>query len=110
MAEGVVAARAGAGRHDCARQPQRAPESGRAAAVEAAGCRLRYLPAYSPDLNPIEQAFAKLKAYRRGVAARAYEPLVAANGVGLSRITPIDVAGFYRDCGYHLPLPEAQPS
>lgn len=80
------------------------------AAVEAAGCRIRYLPAYSPDLNPIEQAFAKLKAYLRGVAARAYDPLLAAIGEGLGRITPTDVAGFYRDCGYPLPLPASQPS
>jgi transposase len=80
------------------------------AAVEAAGCRLRYLPPYSPDFNPIEQAFAKLKAYLRGVAARAYDPLVDAIGDGLLRITLADAAGFYRDCGYHLPLPTMQPS
>lgn len=80
------------------------------AAVEAAGCRLRYLPAYSPDFNPIEQAFAKLKAYLRGVAARTYDSLVTAIGDGLRRITPTDTAGFYRDCGYHLPDPLAQPS
>jgi transposase len=78
-------------------------------AVEAAGCRLRYLPASSPDLNPIEQVLAKLKTYLRGVAARAADPLIAAIGEGLRRITPTDVAGFYRDCGYPLPNPPSQP-
>jgi hypothetical protein len=44
------------------------------------------------------------------VAARTYDPLVTAIGDGLRRITPTDSAGFYRDCGYHLPDPLAQPS
>jgi transposase len=80
------------------------------AAVEAAGCRLRYLPAYSPDVNPIDLAFAKLKTHLRGVAARAYEPLLDAIGEGLDRITAADSAAFYRHCGYHLPAPSVQPS
>jgi len=79
-------------------------------AVEAAGCELRYLPAYSPDLNPIELVFAKLKTHLRGVAARAYEPLLDAIGEGLDRITATDIAGFYRHCGYPLPPPTTQPS
>ncbi len=80
------------------------------AAIEAAGCQLRFLPAYSPDFNPIELAFSKLKTHLRGVAARAFDPLVAAIGAGLEAITPTDIAGYYRHCGYHLPLPKEQPS
>jgi transposase len=79
-------------------------------AVEAAGCRLRYLPAYSPDLNPIELVFAKLKAHLRGVAARSYDPLIDAIGDGLDRVTATDIAGFYRHCGYELSPPSKQPS
>jgi transposase len=45
------------------------------AAIEAAGAKLRYLPAYSPDLNPIEMAFSKLKAILKGVAARTHDHL-----------------------------------
>jgi transposase len=45
--------------------------------VEGAGCELLYLPAYSPDLNPIEQAFAKLKALLRRIGARTREALLA---------------------------------
>ena len=47
-------------------------------AIEAAGAELRYLPSYSPDFNPIEQFFAKLKALLRKVAARTIEALIAA--------------------------------
>jgi transposase len=72
------------------------------AAIEGAGCQLRFLPAYSPDFNPIEFMFAKLKTYLRGVAARTFEPLLAAIGDGLARGTPADIAGYYRHCGYPL--------
>jgi transposase len=78
--------------------------------IEAAGCQLRYLPAYSPDFNPIELAFSKLKTYLRGVGARAYAPLLEAIGTGLAHITPRDIAGYYRHCGFSLPLPVTQPS
>lgn len=72
------------------------------AAIEAAGCHLRFLPAYSPDFNPIELAFSKLKTHLRGVAARAFDPLVDAIGAGLAAITTDDIAGYYRHCGYPL--------
>ena len=78
------------------------------AAIEAAGCQVRYLPVYSPDFNPIELVFAKLKPYLRGVAARSLEPLRHAIGEGLTTITPTDVAGYYRHCGFALP--PVQPS
>lgn len=80
------------------------------AAIEAAGCQLVYLPAYSPDFNPIELAFAKLKTHLRAVAARAFDPLVDAIGIGLTSITTTDIAGYYRHCGFALPEPATQPS
>src|SRR5262249_55200942 len=57
-------------------------------AIERAGARLRYLPAYSPDLNPIEQAFAKLKAALRKAAARTFDALLAAIARALDDFTP----------------------
>jgi len=71
------------------------------AAIEAAGCQLRFLPAYSPDFNPIELAFAKLKTHLRGVASREYDTLLAAIGEGFDRITTADAMAWYHHCGYH---------
>ena len=79
-------------------------------AIEEAGCHLRYLPPYSPDFNPIELAFSKLKTHLRGVAARSFEPLLAAIGDGLDRITPADIRGYYTHCGFTLPDPAGQPT
>ncbi|MDQ3692647.1 MAG: IS630 family transposase [Chloroflexota bacterium] len=80
------------------------------AAIEAVGGTVRFLPPYSPDCNPIEHAFAKLKTHLRGVAARDYDSLTTAIGDGLDRITPADAAAYYRHCGYHLPPhPPTQP-
>jgi len=73
------------------------------AAVASAGCELLFLPAYSPDFNPIELANAKLKTYLRGVGARAFDPLVDAIGAGLTRITEQDARAFFRHCGYEVP-------
>lgn len=73
------------------------------AAVEAAHCQLCFLPAYSPDFNPIELIFAKLKTHLRGTAARAYPALVEAIGAGFDTVTSTDIAGCYRHCGYELP-------
>ena len=70
-------------------------------AVAAAGARLRYLPPYSPDLNPIEQAWSKLKAHLRSVAARTYSELARAIAAGLELITPADARGYFHHCGYH---------
>lgn len=78
--------------------------------MAAAGCDLRYLPAYSPDFNPIELAFSKLKAHLRAVEARAFDPLVDAIGAGLTGITTTDIAGYYGHCGFALPPQPAQPS
>jgi len=69
-------------------------------AVIAAGCELRFLPTYSPDYNPIEQAFAKLKQHLRRAAARDFDTIVRATGVGLAAITPADAHAFFTAAGY----------
>ena len=71
--------------------------------VEARGCRLMYLPAYSPDLNPIEEAFAKVKGTLRKAGARSREALIEAMGRALDAITPRDARGFFEHCGYRAP-------
>lgn len=70
------------------------------ALIEAAGCRLLFLPAYSPDYNPIEQALAKLKAHLRRVGARTFDALVAAIGTALAAITAADARAFFASGGY----------
>jgi transposase len=72
------------------------------ASIEAAGCELRLLPAYSPDFNPIEQAFAKIKTHLRSAEARTFPALVRAIGTALDRITPADACHCYTHCGYPL--------
>src|SRR5206468_3944805 len=69
-------------------------------AITAAGAELRYLPAYSPDLNPIERMFSKLKAYLRTAAARTVEGLYEALGEALRTVTDQDIAGWFGSCGY----------
>ncbi len=68
--------------------------------VEEAGCELVYLPSYSPDLNPIEQAFSKVKGVLRRIEARTREALIEAIGRALDALTPRDVQGFFGHCGY----------
>lgn len=68
--------------------------------IEAAGCRLLFLPAYSPDFAPIEQAFAKIKGLLRAAGARTKEALEAAIAVAIDAITPHDARAFFRHCGY----------
>jgi transposase len=70
--------------------------------IEARGCKLLYLPPYSPDLNPIEEAFSKVKALLRSSAARTREALVEAMGAALNAITARDVRGFFAHRGYHI--------
>jgi transposase len=69
--------------------------------VEDAGCELVYLPPYSPDLNPIEQAFSKIKGLVRKAEARTREALIEAMGRALDAVTARDVRGFFEHCGYH---------
>jgi transposase len=68
--------------------------------IEACGCRLVFLPAYSPDFNPIEEAFSKLKTYLRRQKARTRERLGQAIDAGLQRLTPQDARGWFRHCGF----------
>jgi transposase len=70
--------------------------------IEAAGCELRLLPAYSPDFNPIEQTFAKIKTHLRAAEARTFATLVTAIGTALETVTPADACGCYTHCGYPL--------
>jgi transposase len=71
-------------------------------AIEARGCQLLFLPSYSPDLSPIEEAFSKLKAELRRVGARTPEALQEAIGQALLMITPRDARGWFTHCGYFL--------
>ncbi len=71
------------------------------ALIEARGCELWYLPAYSPDLSPIEEAFAKLKTLLRRAAARTREALLEAIAAALDQITAADAHGFVQHSGYH---------
>ena len=70
--------------------------------IEAAGCRLVFLPTYSPDFNPIEQAFAKLKGLLRRTEARTVEAILTATHQHYPAITPADAHSFYREAGYNL--------
>jgi transposase len=73
------------------------------ALVEEAGCRLLFLPPYSPDFSPIEHAFAKVKAHLRRAAARTFDALVAAIGAAIDAVTPEDARGCFAHCGFALP-------
>ena len=68
--------------------------------VEARGAELVFLPAYSPDLSPIEEAFSKVKALLRKAEARTREALAAAIGQALRAVSPADARGYFAHCGY----------
>jgi transposase len=68
--------------------------------VEGRGCEVVYLPPYSPDFDPIGEAFSKLKATLRGAEARTREALIEAMGRALSTISARDAWGFFGHCGY----------
>ena len=70
------------------------------ALIEAAGARILFLPPYSPDFNPIENAFAKLKALLRKAAERTVEGLWAAIGRIADAFTPTESANCFSACGY----------
>ena len=72
-------------------------------AFEAAKVAYRYLPSYSPDLNPIEPCWSKLKGGLRARAARTLEALEAELGPALATITAQDAQGWFRLCGYSAP-------
>lgn len=68
--------------------------------IHAAGCRVLFLPSYSPDFNPIELAFAEIKAYLRRMAARTREALELEIGHAIDRVTPQHAVNYFRHCGY----------
>jgi transposase len=67
------------------------------------GCELLYLPSYSPELNPIEEAFSKMKNLLRKAEARSREALLEAIGAAISAVTDQDARGFFEHCGYRVP-------
>jgi transposase len=70
------------------------------ALITNAGAQALFLPAYSPDLNPIEKMWSKLKARLRAAAARTPADLITAIGQALAQITPKDALGWFVSCGY----------
>ncbi len=71
-------------------------------AIEAKGCQLLFLPGYSPDLSPIEEAFSKLKSALRRAGARTREALEEVIAQALLTITAQDAQGWFQHCGYLL--------
>lgn len=70
--------------------------------VEAVGAEVRFLPSYSPDLNPIEKMWSKIKSLLRGAEARTQEKLDEAISMAFSKVTPKDAAGWFASCGYSI--------
>jgi len=70
------------------------------ALIEAVGATAHFLPAYSPDLNPIEKMWSKVKSLLRSAEARTHEDLLAAIASALERITPQDAINYFASCGY----------
>ena len=70
------------------------------AAIEQTGAEVRFLPPYSPDFNPIEKMWSKIRAYLRKVKARTKETLWQAIGDALRTVTAIDALGWFESCGY----------
>ena len=71
-------------------------------AIERVGARLRFLPPYSPDFNPIELAFAKLKAFLRALRPRNFDQVVDLVAIALQLFTPRECLNFIRHCGYRV--------
>jgi len=72
------------------------------ALIAQAGCTLLFLPSYSPDFNPIEQAFSKLKTLLRRAKARTQDALEDAMAQALTAISAADARSFFHDAGYHV--------
>ena len=71
-------------------------------AIERVGAHLRFLPPYSPDFNPIEQVFAKLKAFLRAVRPRNFDQVAEVVAIALTFFTPPECRNYVRHCGYRL--------
>ena len=93
LCEGQVVVMDNLGAH----QPKRIREL-----IEARGAEVVFLPSYSPDLNPIEQAFSRIKNILRKLGARTHEALLEAMEEALSKVTPADAAGWFDHCGYQV--------
>jgi len=78
--------------------PHKSPRA--AELIQQAGAELWFLPPYSPDFNPIEKMWSKVKAFLRKIKARTEQTLERAIGAALRTITPQDAAGWFRHCGY----------
>lgn len=71
-------------------------------AIERVGASLRFLPPYSPDLNPIELAFAKLKAFFRAARPRTFDQVVELVAIAMELFSPTECLNFIRHCGYRV--------
>ena len=71
-------------------------------AIEAAGAEVWYLPPYSPDFNPIEKMWSKIKEFLRKAKARTQEALFDAIAAALSLVTASDAKGWFESCGYNI--------
>jgi transposase len=71
-------------------------------AIEAVGAHVRFLPPYSPDFNPIEQAFAKIKAFLRAARPRTFDRVAMLIADALKLFTAVECANYVRHCGYRL--------
>jgi transposase len=74
------------------------------AMIETAGCELWPLPPYSPDLNPIEMMWSKVKQLIRSIEPRTFEALAQAVFDAMDAVTAADAGGFFGHCGYRLPI------
>jgi len=74
-------------------------------AIEAVGATIRFLPPYSPDFNPIEQAFAKLKAFLRAARPRSFDHVLALVALALDLFAPDECRNYIRHSGYRLTVP-----
>jgi transposase len=72
--------------------------------IEGRGCELVYLPSYSPEYNPIEEAFSKIERLVRKAEARTKEALIEAIGSALSAVSSRDAHRFFEHCGYRMPV------
>ena len=74
-------------------------------AIERIGAQVRFLPPYSPDFNPIEQAFAKLKAFLRAARPRSFDHVNALVAAALGLFSPTECRNYVRHCGYRVATP-----
>lgn len=75
------------------------------AAIEGVGAHVRFLPPYSPDFNPIEQAFAKLKAFLRAARPRSFDRVCELIAAAIALFTPAECANYVRHSGYRVATP-----